>query len=283
MTENLVLIDEITPSQLAGICDHTFLNRSEAYRKEGDSAVRLREQAFDDFLEGTGDLIMKGVIPYSLCVRPEDVNRSVFYLRGRVKSDSPYLVIHGGKTCDVVCSVVGFPDGSLYNTEFKELETSYAINMGAREVDMVLNHDRMRAGDADYVRRDIQRVIDTAHKHDCLVKLIFETSELEDDKVVREEQLGQLCSIANETGVDFVKTSTGFGAYGATEHDVMIMRKHFPRGVKISGGVSLNNYKSLLKAASGRSDGCIDLNPRNVRIGESSLLNKLITYYKSNN
>ena len=53
------------------------------------------------------------------------------------------------------------------------------------------------------------------------------------------------------------------------------MRKNFPNGIKISGGVNKDNYKELLYAASGRDDGLIDLIPSKIRIGTSSLLSQL--------
>jgi hypothetical protein len=40
----------------------------------------------------------------------------------------------------------------------------------------------------------------------------------------------------------------------------------------MSGYVNKDNVKELLEAASGRTDGCIELDPLKIRIGESSLL-----------
>jgi deoxyribose-phosphate aldolase len=53
------------------------------------------------------------------------------------------------------------------------------------------------------------------------------------------------------------------------------MREYFKKGVKVSGGIKKDNIYQLLEAASGRDDEYIDLDPNKVRIGESSLLEKL--------
>lgn len=257
MTENLVEISDITPEQIASICDHTFLNRSEAFRqsaKKGESPVRLREEALNAFLHETAN---SERVPYAVCVRPEDVFKTATYLALNRK---------GGV---LVASVVGFPDGPLYTTDFKVAETKLAIADGANEIDMVLDYTAFKAGDISYARNDVKAVVEAAHAKDALVKLIFETSELDSDQIKR------ACDLATEAGVDFVKTSTGFGADGAKADDLRIMRANFNGGVKMSGGVTPDNVKELLYAVSGRNDGYINLSPNLVRIGESSLLKKL--------
>lgn len=67
--------------------------------------------------------------------------------------------------------------------------------------------------------------------------------------------------------VDFIKTSTGFSRSGANPDDAFFMRKNFKNGVKISGGVTINNVYELLNAVSGRNDGMIELDPLKIRIG----------------
>lgn len=255
---NLKIINALTAEEIATICDHTFLNRSEAFKKiavKGESPVQLRAKAFTNFLEGT---IANPVrLPYAICVRPEDVRTTRDYLFGH------------GQMGILIASVVGFPDGSVYDTRFKEIETELAIFRGAKEIDMVLNYEKLKSGEFIYVERDIQAVVNAAHKRCALVKLILETSELTSDEIKT------ACQIASECAVDFVKTSTGFSAYGARAEDLKIMRANFKGGIKMSGGVNPLNLQELLYAASGRDDGYIDLNPRKIRIGESELLTKL--------
>ncbi len=246
-------IDKLTTGMVAGICDHTFLARSEAFEKEADlkgvSAVRLREKSFHAFLEATSSLSQQ---PYSICIRPEDVHYARVYL------DNNRL--EGVK----IASVVGFPDGQWYPTLFKVSETKLAIASGADEIDMVMDYDRLKNGELDAVHDDMRAVIDAAHKESARVKVILETSELS------HAQIAIACKIADECGADFVKTSTGFGSGGARVDDLRVMRKNFPRGIKMSGGVKPWNFKELLNALS--DDGEIELDPMKVRIGESTLI-----------
>ena len=254
MNENLQKIDDLTIEQIASICDHTFLKRSEGYKKTakpGESPVRLREKEYVEFMD---KVIFGNIIPYAICVRPEIVERTYDYLDNRV---TPYIR---------VVSVVGFPDGSAYDKSFKKAETKLAIKQGAEEIDMVINNNFLKIGGDEIVYNDISKIVDYAHKHNALVKVILETSELTPEQIIT------ACEISDQACADFVKTSTGFGAYGARAEDLIIMREHFPRGIKMSGGVNKENVKELLKAASGRNDGYIDLDPLKIRIGSSSII-----------
>ena len=250
---NDVLIKDLTPGQIASICDHTFLRRAEEYRGPDVNAVEEREKDFYNFLEDT----VNGLTPYAICVRPEDVHFAKRYLSDN-KSDIK------------IASVVGFPDGNWYQSRQKVDEMSIAIDSGADEIDMVMRYSALKEGDYQGVCNDIHAVKNSLDKYsinkDIVLKLILETSELSP------EEIKTACEIARDYGVDFVKTSTGFTSQGATSVDVAIMRDNFSGGIKISGGVNPGNIYSLLRAASGRDDGYIDLDPMKVRIGESSLL-----------
>ena len=64
-----------------------------------------------------------------------------------------------------------------------------------------------------------------------------------------------VCRIAKEAGVDFVKTSTGFGTAGATVEDVALMRRVVgPEiGVKAAGGIrDLDTALAMIKAGATR-------------------------------
>jgi deoxyribose-phosphate aldolase len=244
-------IDECSIEQLACICDHTFLNRTEAYvsvAKKGESPIILRDQDFKKFLSDTLELKHK---PYSVCVRPEDVAYTKEFLD---KNDSSIKI----------ASVVGFPYG--YETSFKVAETMLAIGNGASEIDMVIDHDRLKNNDLDNVKRDITSVVKTAHERGAIVKVILETSELDDAQIMT------ACRICDSANADFVKTSTGYSSSGATTEALSLMRKNFSRGIKMSGGVRAERVKELLHAVSGRQDGKISLDPMHIRIGESKLL-----------
>ena len=74
-------------------------------------------------------------------------------------------------------TVVGFPHG--YNkTETKVFEAEQAIKEGAVELDMVINIGKLLDGDYDYVKNDIKAVVEVAHSHNVMVKVIFENFNL---------------------------------------------------------------------------------------------------------
>jgi deoxyribose-phosphate aldolase len=129
-------------------------------------------------------------------------------------------------------TVIGFPHGA-HATAVKVAETACALEDGAEEVDMVVNISAVRSGDWEYVRRDINGVITTAHGAGKKVKVIFENAYLDREQKIR------LCEISAALGADWVKTSTGFGPSGATLEDLELMRAHTPANVavKASGGV----------------------------------------------
>ena len=149
-----------------------------------------------------------------------------------------------------VCTVVGFPLGSA-SSAAKAFEARKAIEDGADEVDMVINVGRIKSGDWDFVKSDIESVVEAARcaRHDALVKVIIEACLLSDDEKVR------ACHTAQEAGADFVKTSTGFSTGGATVHDVTLMRRTVgsEMGVKASGGIhTAEEALALVKAGASR-------------------------------
>ncbi len=129
------------------------------------------------------------------------------------------------------CTVVGFPLGATTSLT-KSGEAKEAVNNGAKEVDMVMNIGAAKAGDWDYVKNDIQSVVN-AVKGNALVKVIIETCLLTDDEKVR------ACHVSKAAGADFVKTSTGFSKGGATIEDIKLMRRTVgsDMAVKASGGI----------------------------------------------
>jgi len=132
----------------------------------------------------------------------------------------------------VVAAVIGFPHGAQ-RPEVKAVEARLAIADGARELDMVLNVGALRSGDHAAVRADIAAVVAEARPHGVLVKVILETCLLSSAQIVA------ACRLAEEAGADFVKTSTGFGAGGATPEAVRTMLDAVGGrlGVKASGGI----------------------------------------------
>ena len=143
-------------------------------------------------------------------------------------------------------TVVGFPHG--YNkTETKVFEAKQAIKDGAVELDMVINIGRLLDGDYDYVKKDIQAVVEVAHGHNILVKVIFENYYLTD------EQKKAACRLSEEAGADFVKTSTGFAGGGATIEDLQLMRAGVAENVQVKAAGGVRDLEMALKV---REIGC---------------------------
>jgi deoxyribose-phosphate aldolase len=147
-----------------------------------------------------------------------------------------------------VCTVIGFPLGAM-SIDAKRVEAELAVRAGAHEVDMVINIGALKGGERDAVRADIGAVVKVCHAAGALVKVIIETSALTDaEKPVA-------CQIAKDAGADFVKTSTGFGASGATAADVALMRETVGQelGVKASGGIrTLEDVRAMIAAGATR-------------------------------
>jgi deoxyribose-phosphate aldolase len=147
-----------------------------------------------------------------------------------------------------VCTVAGFPLGAM-STEAKVAETEIAIRSGAHEVDMVMNVGALKGGDRTAVQGDIAALAAVCHAGGAILKVILETSLLD------KEQKRVACELAMAASADYVKTSTGFGASGATEADVALMRSVVGSGmgVKASGGVrTLADFKKMIAAGASR-------------------------------
>ncbi len=146
------------------------------------------------------------------------------------------------------CTVAGFPLGAN-DADVKAGEARVAVRDGAEEVDMVLNIGALRSGELDNVEEDIRGVVAVCHDAGAIVKVILETALLTDEQKVT------ACRIAQDAGADFVKTSTGFGPSGATEHDVALMREAVGNamGVKASGGIrTLRDLRKMVAAGASR-------------------------------
>jgi deoxyribose-phosphate aldolase len=139
-----------------------------------------------------------------------------------------------------VCTVVGFPLGATF-TPIKVLETLACTQGGASEIDMVIPIGALKGGAFGQVLNDISAVVTAAHNQDALVKVIIETALL-----TRQEKI-IACLLSQRAGADFVKTSTGFAASGATVDDVALMRRVVGDrlGVKAAGGV--RTYQDALQ------------------------------------
>ena len=150
------------------------------------------------------------------------------------------------KTSVAVCTVIGFPMGE--NTkETKVFEAINAIENGADEIDMVINVSALKNKDYDYIKEEIEEIRDAIDGK--VLKVIIETC------LLTEEEKIKMTKICNETFVNFIKTSTGCGEYGARVEDVKLINdnKNEVLEIKASGGIkTLKDAEDMINAGASR-------------------------------
>jgi len=167
-----------------------------------------------------------------------------------VNSTFVSLVRHMLEATDVkVCSTVGFPIGAGL-PEVKAFEAQKVVELGAEEIDMVMNTSALKSKDYEAVKKDIQAVLKVKKSNpNVIVKVIIETGLLTDEEKVT------ACTLAKEAGADFVKTSTGLLGGVATVKDIELMRRTVGKdmGVKAAGGIrTLKEALAMIKAGANR-------------------------------
>jgi deoxyribose-phosphate aldolase len=191
-----------TQEQIVALIDHTLL-KPEATKADLDICINT---AIDADVK-------------AMCIRPMDVAYSAKKLEG---------------SSVLLCTVIGFPHGTV-TTATKVAETIEAVKHGGIEVDMVMNLGLFASGEYEQVQDDIAQVVKAAKSTNpkAEVKVILETCLWTDEQVIK------ACELTEAAGADFVKTSTGFAASGATPEVISLMRKTVGErlGVKASGGV----------------------------------------------
>lgn len=149
-----------------------------------------------------------------------------------------------------ITTVIGFPLGNM-TFMAKAYEAKEAVELGATEVDMVINIGAMKDEKYQYILHEIEGVVQAAKEvsEETVVKVILETCLLTKDEIVK------ACELAVQAGADFVKTSTGFSTGGATIEDVALMRQTVGPdiGVKASGGIrNYQDAKAMVDAGATR-------------------------------
>jgi len=208
--------ETLTPEQLASMIDHTFLK---PYGTPAD-IERLCEEA-------------RRYRFAMVAINPAEVERCGVLLKGS-----------GVRTG----AAIGFPLGQS-TSESKAFETRDAIDKGAEEIDMVINIRALQAGCDARVRAEMEDMVAACRPLGVISKVILETCYLTDGEKRR------VCHMAREAGVDFVKTSTGYGTAGATVADVRLLREAVgpAMGVKASGGVrTLEEVLEMIAAGATR-------------------------------
>ncbi len=198
--------DFFRPQTIASYIDHTLLN-AEASKHQ----VRL---LCDEALEHHF---------YSVCVNSSMITTCREVLR---------------TTKVNICSVVGFPLGAL-ESSIKAFETGRALNLGAHEVDMVLNIGALKSKEYSYLEKEILSVVRAAEGK--IVKVILETSLLTD------EEKKKACELSVNAGAHFVKTSTGFSTGGATVADIALMKSAVEGRAQVKASGGIRDFKTAAK------------------------------------
>ena len=139
-----------------------------------------------------------------------------------------------------VGAAVAFPLGQT-DIESKAAETLQAIRDGADEIDYVLNIGKLKEGDDDFIRREMQTITDICRGHGVICKVIFENCYLSTEEIAR------AAGISREVRPDFIKTSTGFGTYGARAEDVLLMKKTVGDLVKVKAAGGIRDWDTARK------------------------------------
>ncbi|MCL1803553.1 MAG: deoxyribose-phosphate aldolase [Eubacteriaceae bacterium] len=145
-------------------------------------------------------------------------------------------------------AVAAFPHGSS-SIMAKAHEISLYASAGADEVDFVINIGLLKSKAYSELGQEMDACVKAAHDNGAVIKAIFECCYLSEDEIKA------MCDIALNAGCDFVKTSTGFGTYGARAEDVMLMSRCVAgrAKVKASGGIrTLEDAIALINAGADR-------------------------------
>lgn len=204
----------MTKAELAKTMDHTVLGPETSRAMVRQACQEAAEHGF-----------------YAVCIPPGYVAWAKSLVRD---------------TAVLLGTTVGFPHGQ-HKPEVKAYEAQLAVADGADEVDMVVDVAALKEGNRSRVFADVQAVREAA-PHPIVLKVILECCLLTDEEKVTGAKLAQ------EAGADFVKTSTGFSAGGATVGDVALLRRTVgpALGVKASGGI--RDYPTALRMIQAGAD-----------------------------
>lgn len=150
-----------------------------------------------------------------------------------------------------VVTVVGFPFG-YHLPMVKAAEAELAIMSGAQELDMVANITAIKNEDWRSLEAEIREVLEVVKLRGAVLKVIVESG------ILSEAELKQCCTLYGSFQIDYLKTSTGFAASGASLQAVQTMRAALPPhiGIKAAGGIRSWAFAQQLIQAGASRIGC---------------------------
>ncbi|MHC4166519.1 MAG: deoxyribose-phosphate aldolase [Planctomycetota bacterium] len=211
---------QLSSEELAGCIDHTLLDATATKEQIEQMCREAKEHGF-----------------HTVCV-----NGRWLPLVAELLAGSKVAV--GG--------VVSLPLGAN-STKVKVAQARDAIFAGADEIDMVADLAAIVEGDSGYLLGQLRAVLKVCRsmRPPVLLKVIIESAALSDDQTIF------ACRIAQQAGVDFVKTSTGLHpAGGATIDDIKLMRESAPGcKIKAAGGIKTAEQAIEMLAAGAQRIG----------------------------
>jgi deoxyribose-phosphate aldolase len=205
--------------QLAQYIDHSYL------RPDGN------EEVIDRLIAETKEYGFKAI-----CIPP-------MYLQ--------YAIDKSGERTFLFCTVAGFPIG-YDHVEAKLASLHRSADLGADEVDVVINLSAVKTGHWDLTRRELTVLHEAAVERGITLKSIIEAQLLTEDEIMR------ICEISNDLGLHYVKTSTGFFGDPVNEEIVRLLRRHLEPTTLIKASGGINRYQQALNMIRAGADrlGC---------------------------
>lgn len=180
-----------------------------------DHTLLTQDATWEEIKTICDDAIYYGTA--SVCIPPSYVKQASEYVQGKMK----------------ICTVIGFPNG-YHTTAVKAFEAKDAIANGAEEIDMVINIGWLK----DKKYKELEEEIKTLKSlcGDKILKVIIETC------LLTEEEKIKMCEIVTAAKADYIKTSTGFSAAGATFEDIALFAEHVGAEVKIKAAGGIGSF-----------------------------------------
>lgn len=138
-----------------------------------------------------------------------------------------------------VGAAISFPLGQT-TIETKVFETIDAINNSCDEIDYVINITKMLEKDYAYIKEEMTKIVAECRKANVISKVIFENCFLTNEDIIK------LCQIALEVKPDYIKTSTGFGTYGATLEHVKLMKSVVGDQIKVKAAGGIRDLETAI-------------------------------------
>lgn len=205
--------------QIAQYIDHSYLKPD------------CTESIIDRLIEETREYGFKAI-----CIPP-------MYLQ--------YAKEKAGERNFLLCTVAGFPIG-YDHVASKLASISRSAEIGADEVDVVINLSAVKTNHFDFTKREMTAFHETGKTKNVTIKCIIEAQLLTQEEILR------ICDISNELGLDYVKTSTGFFGEPVQEDIVRLLRRHLNPSIHIKASGGIHQYAQALKMIRAGADriGC---------------------------